>query len=116
MREVDVALLHAALDAHRVSRGLSWRDVAAETGLSASTFSRMGGGHVPNLNGFVVMCRWLGAAMETFTGLRRRAPAGASVEAELVALTDRHRLTPPEQEFLLAAVKALTAWRQAHPS
>lgn len=73
MGELDTGLLYAALDAHRAAKDLTWRDVAGETWISASTFSRMVHGQQPGLDAYVVMCRWLGMSMETF--IRRRSQA-----------------------------------------
>lgn len=63
---VDVQALHAALDAERVSRGLSWRKLAAELGLSPSTFSRLANGQKPDVDAFAAMVSWLGGSADMF--------------------------------------------------
>jgi transcriptional regulator with XRE-family HTH domain len=37
VRRFDARALHGALDAQRAARGLTWAQVAAETGVSVST-------------------------------------------------------------------------------
>ena len=52
----DVAALHSALDAQRRSRRLTWKDVATESGVSASTLTRLSQGRQPD-----VKCRLCGS-------------------------------------------------------
>jgi transcriptional regulator with XRE-family HTH domain len=99
MSLIDTDLLYRTLDAERQARGLSWRDVAAETGLSPSTFSRLPGKQ-PNLDGYVAMCRWLGMPMETFSK-RRVVKVDGSLEPALVELLNRHAVPIPDQQVLL---------------
>lgn len=63
---VDVKGLHAALDAARVEKGLSWRQVAKEIGVSASTVSRMANGLKPDVSAFAAMTTWLRMPAESF--------------------------------------------------
>lgn len=107
---IDTDLLYRTLDAQRQARGLSWRDVAAETGLSAPAFSRLSGGLQPGLDGYIVMCRWLGMAMETFSTERARTTDG-QLEPEFVLLLDRFEVTAQDREVLLAMVRAYLASR-----
>ena len=67
-RTFDRAAFFATLDATRISRGLSWRQVADETGISASTFTRLGNGHAPELDAFGVLCAWLSITPTSFFG------------------------------------------------
>lgn len=56
---LDVPELHQLLDAQRRARGMSWRNVADATGLSASTVTRIGQGHAPDAHGLVSLLVWL---------------------------------------------------------
>lgn len=110
MGEIDTGLLYAALDAHRAAKDLTWRDVAGDTEISASTFSRMVHGQQPGLDAYVVMCRWLGMPMETF--IRRRSQADSpGLFPELSVLLARHGLPDAQRQFVLAAVLALDTYR-----
>jgi len=63
---VDVVALHAALDAARGEKGLSWRQLAKELDVSASTISRMANGLKPDVTAFAAMTTWLNMKAESF--------------------------------------------------
>lgn len=63
----DSAALYAALDAQRRSRGMTWAEVAAEIGVSASTLTRTRLGGRMEVDGMLAMARWLGRTAESFT-------------------------------------------------
>ena len=46
----DIATFHAALDAQRIARGLSWRQVAEQAQVSPATLTRIVQGNHPNLD------------------------------------------------------------------
>jgi len=56
---LDVTRLHTMLDVRRKTRGMSWRAVADEIGVSPSTFTRLGQGGKPDVDGFLAMSSWL---------------------------------------------------------
>ena len=59
--------LHAALDAARRTKGdLSWRQLAAEVGVSPSTMTRLANNHRPDVDAFAALVRWLGMPAERF--------------------------------------------------
>lgn len=62
----DVAALHAALDAQRRSRRLTWKDVATESGVSASTLTRLSQGRQPDVNSLASLTAWLGMSADHF--------------------------------------------------
>ncbi|MBB2892180.1 helix-turn-helix domain-containing protein [Flexivirga oryzae] len=63
---VNVKSLHAALDAAREQQDLSWRQLAKQLGVSASTISRMAQGLRPDVSAFVAMTTWLRMPAENF--------------------------------------------------
>jgi hypothetical protein len=74
----DSSAFYSALDAERESRGLNWKQVAAETYVSASTLTRMGKGARPDLDGLAALCAWSGLDPEDFIrteGVTRKAEA-----------------------------------------
>lgn len=66
-KQLDVAALHSALDFVRAHRRMSWKAVATETGTSASLFTRLGQGHVPDADGLCALIDWLGLPLARFT-------------------------------------------------
>jgi transcriptional regulator with XRE-family HTH domain len=63
---INVDSLVAALDSERRSKGLSWRHLAREAMVSASTLTRMQQGKSPDVNTFTALTRWLGTPAEKF--------------------------------------------------
>lgn len=56
----DVAGFRAALDRSRNAQGVQWREVARQTGVSASTLSRMATGRTPDAASMAALCAWAG--------------------------------------------------------
>jgi len=65
-QQLDVPALYAALDVVRAHTGMTWREVAQDTGLSASTFSRMAAGHKPDVDALCTLVTWLRIPMDRF--------------------------------------------------
>ena len=63
---LDVDALYAALDKQRQDRGKSWRDVASDLEISASTFTRMAQGKRPDVDTFGTLVGWLGVSADRF--------------------------------------------------
>lgn len=55
----DAEGLAIALDEKRTEKGMSWRAVAREAGVSPSTLSRLAAGENPDVRGLVVLLGWL---------------------------------------------------------
>ena len=62
----DVAALHAVLDSERRSRRLTWKNVAAQSGVSASTLTRLSQGRQPDVNSLAALTAWLGMSADHF--------------------------------------------------
>ena len=77
-RSFDVSALHAALDSERRSRDLAWKDVAEESGVSASTFSRLSQGRQPDVNSLTLLTRWLGMPADRFMKIGQIGQFGAA--------------------------------------
>lgn len=58
--QLDVAALHGALDTVRRFRGISWKQIAAETGVGQSSFTRLGQGQTVDADALVALLVWLG--------------------------------------------------------
>jgi transcriptional regulator with XRE-family HTH domain len=63
----DSHALYDALDAQRRTRGLTWRQVAADVGVSPSTLTGTKRGGRLEVDGALAMVRWLGRTIESFT-------------------------------------------------
>jgi transcriptional regulator with XRE-family HTH domain len=115
---VNVKALHAALDSARNAKELSWRQLAKEIGVSASTISRMANGLKPDVTAFAAMTTWLRMPAESFyVGVN---DAAERPEPELVAslgplLRARRDLTEGDvaylEEVIAAAARRFNAER-----
>lgn len=54
----DNEKFYAALDSERMLRGLTWKQVAEESGVSASTLTRMAQGKRPDVDGLAALLAW----------------------------------------------------------
>lgn len=102
---IDVNTLYAALDAAREVRGMSWRQLAKEIGVSPSTLSRLANDLKPDVNAFAAMVTWLGVPAEKFMIDDDTTVRPGSQELPLVAelaplLRARRDLRPEDVEHL----------------
>ena len=65
-RTFDTAGFFAALDAQRRTKSMTWRDVAAKAGVSASTLTRISQGKRPDVDGLASLLAWSGLTAEDF--------------------------------------------------
>lgn len=82
----DVAALHAALDAERVARDLTWKDVADQSGISASTLTRLSQGRRPDVDSLTALTSWLGMPADRFMARKSRAFGAASSLTQISAI------------------------------
>lgn len=59
-REFDLGAFYSALEGTMISRGRNWKQVAAETGVHASTLSRMARGQRPDASSLAALSAWAG--------------------------------------------------------
>lgn len=89
--------LHAAMDAQRRSRRLTWKGVATESGVSASTLTRLSQGRQPDVNSLAALTGWLGMSADNF--MRSDAVAqfgGPSPLAQISSIIHRDPHLNPE--------------------
>lgn len=95
-----------ALDATRRSRNLNWKQVAAESGVSASTLTRMAQGRRPDVDGLAALASWSGLKADDF--VRSDAEQGEPEPLAMISTylkSDPH-LTPEAADALDQLVKA----------
>lgn len=56
----DAGAFYEALDGVRQARELNWKQIAAESGVSASTLTRMAQGKRPDVDGLAALAAWSG--------------------------------------------------------
>jgi transcriptional regulator with XRE-family HTH domain len=90
----DSESFYAALNATRLSRQKTWKEVAEEAGINASTLSRIGQGAKPDVNGLAALLAWSNLKAETFIrgGQKKKSEPIAEITALLRA--DPHLSKP----------------------
>lgn len=71
----------SALNATRLARQLTWKEVANQSGVPASTFSRMSDGKNPDANGLAALLTWSGLNIENFVERQGGGPASGLAQA-----------------------------------
>jgi transcriptional regulator with XRE-family HTH domain len=75
--QFDGACFYATLDAVREERKLTWRKVAEQSGVSASTLTRLSQGKRPDVDSLASLCSWAALSADEFmrdaTQLKREA-------------------------------------------
>ena len=84
-RGFDLGSFHAALDAQRASKGLTWKDVAEQSGVSASTLTRMSQGKRPDVDGLALLLAWSGLDALQFVPSANEPEPMAKIAANLRA-------------------------------
>ena len=62
----DNEAFYAALNATRLSRQSTWKEVAEQADISASTLTRIGQGKRPDVDGLAALLKWSGLKAEEF--------------------------------------------------
>ena len=102
----DGDAFQAALDSERQSRKLTWKKVADEAGVSASTLTRMAQGRRPDVDGLAALCRWSGInADDFFRGESERREVEAMTQLTTYLRADPN-LSPEGAAALEAILRA----------
>jgi transcriptional regulator with XRE-family HTH domain len=88
-RAFDAEAFFDALDAERQALDMTWKDVAAEAGVSASTLTRMGQGRRPDVDSLASLTGWAGLDADKFIKGRRKK------EAEPLAMISTYLRSDP---------------------
>jgi len=104
----DWAAFASALKQERRSRSISWRRVALESGVSASTLSRLNQGGRPDAEGLASLALWSGLDLRIFVRPSRRAQERSNtLSAISAALHLDPSLSPEHADTILALVRSV---------
>jgi len=104
--EFDVESFYAALDSQRQSKKLTWKQVAEQSGISASTLTRMAQGRRPDVDSLAALLAWSGLKAELFVqGSADQTESEPLAKITAYLRADPH-LTPEGAAALEAIVKA----------
>ena len=105
--QFDAEAFYAALDAKRQSGKKTWKQVAEEAGVSASTLTRMAQGKRPDVDTMAALVAWSGLDSDSFVRRTDSSPKDSDTLAKITAyLRADSQLTPEAAEALEAVIKA----------
>ncbi len=81
----DGEAFFSAIDAQRVAKGYTWKKVAEQAGVPASTLTRMSQGKRPDLDSLASLCQWSGLKAEDFMRGETKRPKQPETLAQITA-------------------------------
>ncbi|MHB1343019.1 MAG: helix-turn-helix domain-containing protein [Thermoleophilia bacterium] len=103
--EFDSGGFFRALDGERVARGLTWKQVAEGSGVSASTLTRLSQGKRPDVDSLSALVGWAGLDSRDFLGGSKRGQP-SELGAVLAQFRADPNLAPESAAALEDVVKA----------
>lgn len=101
----DAEGFFAALDDQRASRGMTWKQVADESGVSASTLTRMAQGRRPDVDSLAALVKWSGLSADEFVVDSDESEGEPSSPlANIAGQFRRDKNLPPEGKKAIEAV------------
>lgn len=102
----DASAFYDALDAQRRSRKLNWKQVAAASGVSASSLTRMAQGKRPDVDGLAALASWSGLNADDFIRSEEVRPQPDALAKITTYLRSDRNLTPEAAQALDQLIKA----------
>jgi transcriptional regulator with XRE-family HTH domain len=102
----DASAFYEALDAVRQARKLNWKQIAAESGVSASTLTRMAQGKRPDVDGLAALVAWSGLDADDYVRSANARPEPESLAVISTYLRSDKNLSPEAATALDQLVKA----------
>jgi transcriptional regulator with XRE-family HTH domain len=105
--QFDVEAFYSALDAERQSRKMTWKQVAKEADVSASSLTRMAQGKRPDVDTAAALLNWSGLEMESFIPNSQSSGSEPDTLAQITGYLRADRnLSPASTAALEAIIKA----------
>ena len=104
----DAEAFYSALDAQRIAKRLTWKQIAKESGVNASTLTRMAQGKRPDADGLAALLRWSGLNIDDFVGEEGTVDKGTPEPFTMIStyLRSDPNLTPESAKALDELIKA----------
>ena len=106
-KRFDAEAFYFALDAERLSRQHTWKRVAQEAQVSASTLSRMAQGRRPDVDSMAALVAWSGLSADAFVRGKPLKPSPGSLSIISTQLKSDPHLTPEAATALDELLKAV---------
>ena len=101
----DASAFYEALDAERQARKLNWKQVAAESGVSASTLTRMAQGKRPDVDSLAALAAWSGLRTDDFVRSGKTRPEPEPLAKITTYLRSDKNLSPEAARALDELIK-----------
>jgi len=102
----DAEGFYGALDAQRQARGPNWKQVAGESGVSASTLTRMAQGRRPDVDGLAALAAWSGLDADDYVRSEGVRPEPEPLAKITTYLRSDKNLSPEAATALDELIKA----------
>lgn len=102
----DASAFYQALDAVRVAKKLNWKEVAAQSGVSASTLTRMAQGRRPDVDGLAALSSWSGLSADAYVRSDDDVPEAEPLALISTYLKSDKNLSPEAASALDELIKA----------
>jgi transcriptional regulator with XRE-family HTH domain len=102
----DASAFFAALDAQRQAKRLTWKDISAQSGVSASTLTRMAQGKRPDVDGLAALASWSGLNADDFIRSVEARPEPEPLAKITSYLRSDRNLSPEAATALDELIKA----------
>ena len=96
----------AALDSSRAARQLNWKQVAEQSGVSASTLTRMAQGKRPDVDSLAALVQWSGLSVDPFVGLASASAAPEPLSRITSLLYADESLSDDSRETMIEMITA----------
>lgn len=105
-KNFDSDAFYAALASTVVARGLTWKQVSQETGVSATTLTRMAQGRRPDAGSLAALSAWAGLNPADYVNLRGRSGTAEPLARISSLLRSDPRLKPDAAVALEAMLQS----------
>lgn len=102
----DASAFYEALDAERQGRQVRWKQVAAESGVSPSTLTRMAQGKRPDVDSLAALAAWSGLRTDDFVRSEEVRPEPEPLAKITTYLRGDRHLSPEAATALDQLIKA----------
>jgi len=102
----DASAFYSALDSQRLGQALNWKEVAAKSGVSASTLTRMAQGKRPDVDSLAALVAWSGLNADDFIRSTEERPAAETLAKITTYLRSDRHLTPEAATAMDEMIKA----------
>ncbi|MCY4460732.1 MAG: helix-turn-helix domain-containing protein [Albidovulum sp.] len=104
--EFRLGAFRAALDSVRLARGLTWKSVADQSGVSASTLTRLSQGKRPDVDSLSALIQWSGLTADDFMPPDRSTePPEPLAEITSVVYSDKS-LSTGDRDAMIDIIRA----------